>query len=270
MTTPWDAADDIAAEDLETYKAAATDPTEDALFEAWTADLPLSEVYGLGAHSLPALRWVVENIEPRSILEIGFGAGASSSMFLRLASSAFVHSVDNTENWKVILAALHMERKWHPRFLFHHGDSKTTLSSLFRMLHTFGLAFIDGAHDYESVAADLDGVLRLGVPWILVDDWWPLLGPGVRRAVEERRELTKVRQFGNLVLLESARKGAGDPGRPRRDPDTPAGEESVAPPPTVPETPGEAQEKPAPTRAISGSAPPPKPRPRRPRVRPGT
>jgi len=216
MSTRWDLADDIAPEELEAYKAAATSPAAAETFRRLTQELPLEEMAGLGAHSLEPLEAVVRRIKPRRILEVGFGAGASATMFLALTStvSGTVLSIDWTENWRVMLAALRMERRYHPRFTFCHGESRIVLP---KMTATFDLAFIDGAHDLDTVTSDLDGVIRLGVPWVLMDDWWPLLGPGVRPAVEARPELRLAEQWGNLVLL-SCREAAETPRVPQDEP----------------------------------------------------
>jgi hypothetical protein len=65
----------------------------------------------------------------------------------------------------------------------------------------FDLAFIDGNHEVDWVRSDLALVAGLGIPWILLDDWWPFYGPGVQAAVRERSDLELEKQWGNMVLL---------------------------------------------------------------------
>lgn len=197
MRTRWDSVDDIAAEDVESYKRAATTPESAADFAAWTVGLPLEAMPGLGPHSLPALRDVIDTVWPMHILEIGFGAGASSTMFLHLTDHATVHSVDKTTDPIVTAAAAHMTHVWSGRFRFLPGDSRRiSLPAI-----AWDLIFIDGDHELSAVVSDLEKAKALGIPWVLVDGWWLYLGPGVRLAVETQEDLQKVRQWGNLVLF---------------------------------------------------------------------
>jgi predicted O-methyltransferase YrrM len=213
VTTRWDLAQDVSPEEVEAYKAAATSPEDAKLFAEWTADLPLEVMPGLGPHSLPAIREAMDIVRPASILEIGFGAGASASMFLRLSPSVIVHSVDLTNRSSVLIAAAQMTTRWHGRFWLVWGDStgdlvRTTLQDVAVNEWPFDMAFIDGGHDLETVLADLATAKAMGINHVLMDDWWPCLGPGVRRAVEAQDDLRLVRQWGNIVLLERRAPGS--------------------------------------------------------------
>lgn len=168
-------------------------------FEAATAGLPLWAMYGLGPHSMPILKDVLEMTKPERILEIGFGAGASSAMWLYLSPGVLVTSVDNTTDEQQLRAAVMLGERYKWRFEFFNEDSRTAIRNM--VGRRFSLCFIDGDHSLEGVRNDIDLAGKLAIPWVLFDDWWPHYGPGVQGAVAEWPRLLPVKQWGNLMLM---------------------------------------------------------------------
>lgn len=203
--TIYDSLKDATHEIVEGYKRAATTPAYEERFLAATSGLALEAIYGLGPHSLPAVEDALEVARPRTVLEIGFGAGASSAMFLDLDATLSVVSVDNTRDDRCLAGARLLRERYGARFTFLNVDSRLVDMKMLGPFAKFDLAFIDGGHDLASVRSDLRLAASAGVKHILLDDWWPYLGPGVQEAVKERDDLVPLRQWGNLMLMQRKR-----------------------------------------------------------------
>jgi len=206
--TPFDMLNYATDDEIDEYRENVT-PEAEALFAVITRDLPLLEMYGLGPHSLAIIQDVIEIVRPAHIFEIGFGAGASASMFLGLRPEVKrVLSVDWTTNDHVIQAARSMERRYAPRFRFVSRDSGTlTAQEVMEGLNYASpdLVFIDGDHEHDAVARDILLAKSLATRWILLDDWWPKFGPGVQSAwSQEGRGYALHSQWGNVILFRKA------------------------------------------------------------------
>lgn len=179
------------------YNLATAEDVQD--FIRITAGLPLGHMYGLGAHSLPIIRDVLDIVQPAAILELGFGAGASAAMFLACGPGR-LDSVDHSLEEPVLEAGRILRQTG--RFLLHH--MKTVEAARLLSYQRFDLCFVDAGHTLEDVREDIGVCRQLGVPWVLFDDWWPKYGPGVQPAVDEAvEELHHFRQWGNMLLCSA-------------------------------------------------------------------
>jgi hypothetical protein len=66
------------------------------------------------------------------------------------------------------------------KVIFHHGDSRQTLSS-FSEKQQVDLFFVDGGHSYETAVSDMKNAVRMNPPLILIDDTG---GDGVSKAID--------------------------------------------------------------------------------------
>jgi hypothetical protein len=155
--------------------------------------------YFLGAHSVRCLRRIVELVEPKSILEIGFNVGVSSSLWLNL-SSASVVSVDISDRQETLTAAKKLSDDYPDRFDFILSDSAKLFGNPQLEGLKFDLIFIDGGHLEHDVLADIKLALDLGIKYLAFDDYLPKYGPGVQPAIE-KHGLTMIEEMGNIVLM---------------------------------------------------------------------
>ena len=94
-------------------------------------------------------------LNPKSILEIGFNAGHSSSTFLG-SCEADVVSVDLAEHDYVVKCKAGIDSIYPGRHTLIVGDSLNALPSLQKSLSpTFDLIYVDGGHSYEIAKHDL-------------------------------------------------------------------------------------------------------------------
>ena len=151
---------------------------EDLDYAQLVAGLPPTEI-GLRAHSLAAIRSILEIVKPKCILEIGFDRGHSSAMWLGL-SDASVVSIDISDDSELHEAVAVLQRRYPGRLTFIRSDSKVVHNKLLGFC--FDFAFIDGDHTEEGALADMRLAKWLHIPWVALDDWLPEFGPGVQLA----------------------------------------------------------------------------------------
>ena len=211
-----DARDHVTEPELHEWIAHVDQPTRDR-FDKLTAHLPREVEFGLAAHSLPIVDEVLAITKAVRIVEFGFGAGCSAAMWLANPLVKHVVSIDWTQNAHAVAAAHAMARAEAGRFVFVNADSRGLIA--YDVVTALGvrapdLVFVDGGHDYDTVAHDIRLGQALGMvgkqrrtKWLLLDDWWPHLGPGVQPAMAMHGgHYAKHRQWGNMVLFKAKRE----------------------------------------------------------------
>jgi hypothetical protein len=144
-----------------------------------------------------ALRRIVSGLKPSTIFEIGTYRGRTTRLLAQCSPSATVHTLDlPPENMVeggcfqrldpgLIGARFAKDRAMLQRIVQHYGDSRTFDFSPFR--RSVDVVFVDASHAYEAVLSDSARafeILRKGGT-ILWDDYHPIHGPGVMRALGE-------------------------------------------------------------------------------------
>lgn len=142
----------------------------------------------------------------KSMMEIGFNAGHSSSIMLTLFEDIEINSCDigmyeiTERNGELV------KERFGDRFNLHIFDS-TKLKPEF-IANKYDIMFIDGAHDYGPVTSDMKLWIESDIPYAVVDD---LQNQNVKRAFNE---LLNNDQF---VVMHSATYTAVLPHRMRDD-----------------------------------------------------
>lgn len=115
-------------------------------------------------------------VQPKNILEVGFFRGSSAYMWLHL-SDAKLTSVDPMVNLYepgvkhdgLPENAEKLKTAFPGRFTFIQKDSKVVYPDIADQ--KFDLMFIDGDHWVNGIRSDFNLALKLGIPWVLVDDF---------------------------------------------------------------------------------------------------
>lgn len=121
----------------------------------------------------PIIQDIYAQIEPQTMLEIGFNIGYSASMWLEFDPDNKLHltSVDIGIHADTQAAAGAVKGLHKDRFEFILCDSRKVKPQLTDK--TFDLAFIDGGHGAELVRNDTQLCLDLKIPYLVYDDWHP-------------------------------------------------------------------------------------------------
>lgn len=154
--------------------------------------------FGCGPHSLRCLRKAIEILQPKSLLEIGFNMGYSSTMFLHM-SDMKVFAVDISDKDETIHGARVLKEMFGNRFEFMLCDSLQFIENL-NVMVDFDTIFIDGGHLEHHVMNDIEVGLRLNVKKFIFDDWWPCWGPGVQTAISKKPSIKITHVMGNIAM----------------------------------------------------------------------
>lgn len=118
---------------------------------------------------LPIIKDVIEIVKPSSILEIGFNAGHSASMWLEY-SNAELLSVDiGHHDYTKIGVEVIKNSEYANRFTYLEVNSM--FAGLFIPKKEYDLVFIDGCHEELFVASDIQLALCQRPKYILIDDF---------------------------------------------------------------------------------------------------
>lgn len=156
--------------------------------------------YGLGCHSVRCLREIVEIVKPKTIMEIGFNMGWSSSLWLNL-SDAKLHTCDISNKKETLIAAEILANKYGDRFVYRN---RHTLSiDIFFPVDYFQLCFIDGGHLLDDVIKDINWALELKIPHLAFDDFLPEFGQVQEAIAIFGDNLEQVNVNGNIALYKN-------------------------------------------------------------------
>lgn len=138
-----------------------------------------------------AFRYAQENYNPKSVLEIGYHIGHSTTYQLEIYENAKIVGIspDNEKTGRKgdrtdPELRQNMERvlreKYFNRFQWIPGRTKDVRDELEKFF--FDFALLDGSHSYEDAHYDAKTCESLEIPNMLVDNWDQ---PAVRKAVED-------------------------------------------------------------------------------------
>lgn len=157
--------------------------------------------YHSGPHILRHFRDTLEIVKPELIFEIGFNMGHSAAMWLSLFDGA-VMSCDVSQKDETLDGITFLRDKHFERFSFEWRDDVTDyIAKSYPKHYYFDLAFIDGAHDDESITNDISLCKSMRIPYILLDDWYPRFG-ATQISVAKFPELELVKDMNNLRLYK--------------------------------------------------------------------
>jgi cephalosporin hydroxylase len=114
----------------------------------------------------PAFYEMLEIMNPKSMLEIGFNVGGSALMFLSIMPGLHYDSVDINECPK---SARFLSTRF-PNWRFFKSDSKYIRAGYDGMKEKYNSVLIDGDHTYEGVVSDLKAALSFNPEYIIFDD----------------------------------------------------------------------------------------------------
>lgn len=109
---------------------------------------------------LKSIKDVQPNTEFKKVLEIGFLAGHSAELFLKMNNSIHVTSVDTCAFQSVAVGKLYIDTHYPNRHNLIKGDSKDVVSKM-DVADKFDIIFIDGSYDAKDVEVDLINCMRL-------------------------------------------------------------------------------------------------------------
>lgn len=137
--------------------------TNKIIFEGNCSDIP---------EQLEYLSSLVKQNNIVNILEVGFNAGHSSTLFLESNPNSKVISFDICEHPYVDKAKNDIDILYPNRHTLIRGDSRLTIPNFITDI-TFDLIFIDGGHSEEVAMADLLNCKRLATKdtIIVLDDY---------------------------------------------------------------------------------------------------
>jgi len=129
---------------------------------------------------------VKQKTDFKSIFEIGFNAGHSSSIILSLFDDVIVHSFDicmfdiTKRNAKVV------KNKFKDRFSFYEKNSMYLKPN---EVDGYDVIFIDGSHDLPYIQNDLNLAFLSDVKYAIIDD---LQNRNVKKTFQENKTKLKV------------------------------------------------------------------------------
>lgn len=121
----------------------------------------------------------------KTLFEIGFNAGHSSSMILEMFDDVSIVSIDIGQFDITETNAKIVKKRFPGRFEYRETDSLNLNPGDIKA----DILFIDGSHDYPYVSSDFALALASKVPYIILDD---LQNRNVKRVLDENRHLVDV------------------------------------------------------------------------------
>lgn len=157
--------------------------------------------YGSSPHIAKFFRQTIDIVKPKSILEIGTCLGAGSSMWLNMCDAKVI-SVDISDREETLEAARILSERFGDRFQFFLRRDNMPIAPF--EPGYFDLVWLDGGHDEIDVTKDLEWCLKLGIPYVLGDDFLIRFGPGVEISFNKFPELEMIKDMYNLKLFKNS------------------------------------------------------------------
>lgn len=138
------------------------------------------------AAQIEAVRYAVEMIRPRKVLETGTGKSFFGYVLSHIVHGVKLFTFDHDPRCLPGVDLLNAAQN-NVTSVFTLGDSKQTLSSF--TSDGIGLAFLDGGHDEPTILRDIENAMRLGITLILCDDTrtMPEVSSAVDRALQNHK-----------------------------------------------------------------------------------
>jgi len=158
--------------------------------------------YHSGPHILRHFMDTIHIVHPKRIFEIGFNMGHSSAMWLNMFPGKIV-SCDVSKKDETLEGIELLRERYQDRFVFEwREDMDDDAIKAWVAQYYFDLAFIDGAHDEQSIINDIHFCVALRIPYLLFDDWYPRYGE-TQKAVEKFPNILQlVKDMNNLRLYK--------------------------------------------------------------------
>lgn len=115
----------------------------------------------------PAFKEILEIVDAKRVLEIGFNIGASALMFLMINPELFFWSVDIVENKKSID---YLSNRFKG-FSFVKINSSLIRPEMYCFASRYDLVFVDADHGEDAVKKDIEVALQFNPRYILFDDF---------------------------------------------------------------------------------------------------
>lgn len=113
------------------------------------------------------LRYALAKANPRRVLETGTNKGYFSYVLSHLVSQVEIFTFDMNPQSQDCVHLINQHQS-NVRVHFTFGDTRVTLPSFHQP--GIGFAWIDGGHDEDTAYNDLFHAVRLGIPYIAMDD----------------------------------------------------------------------------------------------------
>lgn len=144
---------------------------------------------------------LLNQLQCRSMMEIGFNWGYSASLLLEASPAGRLHSVDIAEHWYTPPAGDIITDIYPNRFRYTWKDSRQALLDELAAGNRYDMISVDGGHDYATATSDILLGVELLEPGglLIVDD---TDGPSVGAAV-----LATVAGHADMMELTAANFG---------------------------------------------------------------
>lgn len=153
--------------------------------------------FGTGPHNFQSFAfWSKVIPHPNVMLEIGFNIGHGAAALLHLFPNSKLISIDIRDSSEVRNAHTVLDARYPGRHELVIGDS--TVASF---PNSFQAAFIDGAHDLDSIKKDIETCRRHGVKHFLFDDVHPRHGDTIEAIKLSRLKLNAI-VGANMAICE--------------------------------------------------------------------
>jgi predicted O-methyltransferase YrrM len=126
--------------------------------------------------------FMINQLQPRSVLEIGFNWGYSASLIMESWTPCRLRSIDIAKHWYTIPCGELIGKIYEGRFSAIWKDSHTALREEVAACQKYDVIIVDGGHSYEIARLDIELSLELLSPGglLIIDD---TDAPSVRAAV---------------------------------------------------------------------------------------